>query len=493
MEYRREAEPYARTVALMLGMDATLLAAAILAVTAGPPPAPAPAETAAAEAPAAVVPAAPRKPARTLMGAIQVAHRSGAIAWAERVEHERDLVAANRAARRLPAARAAMIRDAVGVARAIAADGRLNGERLEPVMKAVEATTHQARFLPMPAAGQRLRTRGDGIVYEYRPGAGVQPHPLATAGRLNALARDCLHREEPGRCDEAGLRHGADALRRLGVRDRRALRFEYTYGFGTGAPLWTSAMAQATAAQALARAGRVTGRREDARAATAAFRGIGALRMYSFKPGMRVLNGELQALIGIADYARISGSREARRLVRREAPSLVRELGLWDTGAWTLYDAGGREATLHYHRLTATFAGEACRRALARGLCPAARRYTRYTWQPPRLSLRVTRVTRAGRRVAVHAAASKSATATITVTGPPGFALHRHVTLARSSSSVAFRARRPGRYRVAMSAVAVNGKRATASATVKAKPRPRRRAAARRRGADADKRSGRGR
>lgn len=458
----------------MLGMDATALVTAVLATASPAPPDGVPAAHPAPQPAAeAAKPAAPRGPARTVMGSIRVAHRSGAISWADRVRYEEDLVEAKGAARRLPADRAREISGVLVTARRIARAGRLNAERLEPVMKGVSATTHQMRFLPRPKAGARLQTRGDGLVYEYRPGSGVQPHPLASAGRVNALALDCLHAKRPGKCDEGALEQAAAALRTLGVRDGPALRFEYTFRFGTGAPLWTSAMAQATAAQALARAGRVTGRREDARAGTAAFRAIGQLRMYSFKPSMRVLNGELQMLIGIADYARISGSREARRLVRRAAPDLVRAMDLWDTGAWTLYDVGGREATLHYHRLAAGFAREACKRALARGICPAARRITRYTWQPPKLSLRVTRVTRAGRRVVVRLRSSKSADGVLVVRGPRGRVWRRAVSLGRAEVALPFRAWAPGRFRVSVSAVAVNGKRGGARAAVKAKPKPR--------------------
>jgi hypothetical protein len=53
----------------------------------------------------------------------------------------------------------------------------------------------------------------------------------------------------PARCDGPA----ADSLLAHAVRDGGRLRMEYTFGFGTGRAPWTSAMAQATAAQALAR------------------------------------------------------------------------------------------------------------------------------------------------------------------------------------------------------------------------------------------------
>ena len=143
--------------------------------------------------------------------------------------------------------------------------------------------------------------------------------------------------------------------------------------------------------------------------------------MYSFRPSMRVLNGELQTLVGLADYARIADSRRARRVVSFTARRMVRALDAWDTGAWTLYSAGGREASLHYHRLAATFARRACEQRLARGFCPASKRFARYSVEPPRLSIRVASRVTAPRRVRVRVRASKLARGALVVRGPRGF------------------------------------------------------------------------
>jgi hypothetical protein len=230
----------------------------------------------------------------------------------------------------------------------------------------------------------------------------------------------------------------------------------------------------------------VTSERGYVRGATALFRGLVAegpavrsggqvsrFAMYSFQPGMRVLNGELQTLVGLADYARLSGRRDARRVLRRTSRSLARELGAWDTGAWTLYSTSGREADLNYHRLAERFAAAACRRRLARGFCPAAARYARYTREPPRVTVRAERVVRAGRRVRVMLRASKAAGGRFAVRGPRGALVRRDVSLGRRPTTLRFTANRPGRWRLAVSGVGVNGRRGTARMVIVARPRPR--------------------
>ena len=67
--------------------------------------------------------------------------------------------------------------------------------------------------------------------------------------------------------------------------------------------------------------------------------------MYSFAPALQILNGELQAINGLRDAAVLAGakpgasSRSGDRAARRVLPR-------FDTGAWSLYSAGGRESTL---------------------------------------------------------------------------------------------------------------------------------------------------
>ena len=478
----------------MVGMDAAVVLAAL--ASALPPPAPAEPQR----------PRVPDGPARTVGEAVRRAHLTGAISWTGRRDYEEQLKLARRASRTLPPIRAREVRASLLVAKRIAADGRLGGERLTGVMASIRATTEVMRHRPMPMPAQRLSLPMDGLVYEFRPGSGVHPHPLATAGRLNALASACLHDRREAACRPAALSRAADDLEVLGIDEGRRLRFEYTFPFGRGRPPWSSSMAQATAAQALARTTRVTGERRHSLAASAAFRAlvspatsvrsggrVARFSMYSFQPSMRVLNGELQTLVGLADYARIADSRAARRVVNRTARRMVRTFDAWDTGAWTLYNTGGREATLHYHRLAATFAGRACDQRLARGFCPAAKRFARYTREAPRLAIRVDRTVTAPKRVLVRVRASKNARGAFVVRGPKGYRVRYAVTLTRRGGLLRFPVRRAGRYRLTLAGTAINGKRDVTRTLVRVKPDPaiKRRREARRRAAERRRRAAR--
>jgi hypothetical protein len=195
--------------------------------------------------------------------------------------------------------------------------------------------------------------------------------------------------------------------------------------------------------------------------------------MYSFRPGMRVLNGEEQSLIGLADYARITRDRPAARLARRGARELAVHLPAFDTGAWTLYNLGGAEADLNYHRLAARFAHGVCTRALARGFCPAAARFARYTREPPKLALAAPGRVRAPRRIAISFGASKHADGHLVVRDRRGrVLLDRRVALGRTIARVVLPIRRAGTYTVALDGRAVNGRGASRSVTFRATPPP---------------------
>src|ERR687886_308089 len=330
------------------------------------------------------------------------------------------------------------------------------------------------------------------------------PAPAPVVSRAPAhTVSDAIDRAEAlgaitaGRADRYRLQwHDAFAAQRkltgwrreLVVQAGPTLRFEYLFAFGGGAPGWVSAMTQGTGAQALARTSAITGKARYAAAARGAYRALtrpaprGAavrgddglvahLAMYSFRPSMRVLNGEEQSLIGIADYARITGDKPAAKLARRGARELATHLGQFDTGAWTLYDLGGAEADLNYHELAARFAKGVCTRALARGFCPAAARFARYTTQPPRLGLAVPAQIRAPRGLTIAMAASKQTSANVIVRDPKGRVVFaRSLPLGRFGTRFVVPVRRAGAYSVSLAARAVNGRSARMSRTVIAKP-----------------------
>jgi hypothetical protein len=409
--------------------------------------------------------AARHAPRDTLAGALRGAHRAGLMSWRERRRDERALRRARRHGGR-------ELANVLALADRLAAERRLPVGRLRAVMATID---HNRRARPGPALARR---KAGGLVWQERPPYGWQVHPLASAGRLNAVV--------------SARRRGAivrvaDALIARGNREDGALRFEYLFPFGTGDPPWTSAMAQATAAQALARAYHVAHRRRFLQAARGAYRAMTAaavrapggrverFAMYSFARDERILNGELQMLVALHDYARIASDARAERLFVRLAGDELDAVGRYDTGAWTLYDAGGREASLHYHALATRFAGALCRRG-ERLFCPVHARFARYLREPAALTLRVGRRGRARRSMGLFVAASKPATATLAVIRIDGLiVLQRRVSLGRGGISLRFTPPRRGRYTVALWATALNGKASTRGTSLTVAPSAKRR------------------
>ena len=100
-------------------------------------------------------------------------------------------------------------------------------------------------------------TGDDGVVYRWFPRHG--PRVPSARGVLRAERRA---RAGPER------RAATRARRSAASRAARRLVWEYSFRFGCGRPPWASGMAQAVAAQALARAGGCSGPDAARRAAT---------------------------------------------------------------------------------------------------------------------------------------------------------------------------------------------------------------------------------
>jgi hypothetical protein len=183
----------------------------------------------------------------------------------------------------------------------------------------------------------------DGVAYRKVASGGVRFHPLASFGNLNREAAD---RNYP-----ATIRLAYALLARAHVK-RDELVWEYQFAYGGGAAPWGSGLAQAVAAQALARAGFVNEARQ-------AYRPIPRrlllrlpegpwVRLYSFS-GMAVLNAQLQAAVSIAEYGRIARDPGAQELARELREAAAALLPRFDTGSWSLYALRGSESTLEYH------------------------------------------------------------------------------------------------------------------------------------------------
>jgi peptidoglycan hydrolase-like protein with peptidoglycan-binding domain len=189
----------------------------------------------------------------------------------------------------------------------------------------------------------------DGVVYRFFPAHGFQFHPLANFARLNGLV---------GREDGEGARRLAQALAARGIRSGGAVTWEYYFPF-SGPARWTSGLAQAAGAQALARSGDLLGDEAVLAQARGAYRAIpkefvrelaGGLwiREYGFSD-TAILNAQLQSIVSLWQYVDVTGDGDARRVVERMTASARVLLPEFDTGCWSRYSLGGSQASMHYH------------------------------------------------------------------------------------------------------------------------------------------------
>jgi D-glucuronyl C5-epimerase C-terminus/Putative peptidoglycan binding domain len=192
-------------------------------------------------------------------------------------------------------------------------------------------------------------TDGTGVVYRFYRDHGYQFHPLASFARLNGLA---------AKGDEEASARLAAALVARGVREGRALVWEYRFPYG-GPSVWRSGFAQAAGAQALARAGDLLGDQTLFDAARASFRAIprdltlevGAgdwIQEYGYSD-TAILNAQLQSIISLTEYAKLSGNEEAAAFATSLNDTARAHIGSFDTGCWSLYALDGNPASLEYH------------------------------------------------------------------------------------------------------------------------------------------------
>jgi hypothetical protein len=303
----------------------------------------------------------------------------------------------------------------------IAAAGLLTPSRLPALFLTLDRNRRWWTTGPLLSYGQRVGFAGSQIVWEYYPGQGIELQELGSWGQA-----DWMYEAGPKYWQR--LRSLVDELIPLAARRGGGLAWEYYFNFDGGAPPWTSAMSQGTAVQALTQAyeaSHVSTYLDLARRALPIFHqsspvGVSAKTpigsrylLYSFAPGAAVINGFLQALIGLYDYAKVSGSADAWGLFRSGDATARAELPSYDTGAWSLYQPG-QEDTLDYHTLVTGFLQQLCSRTGAPVYCTTAAHFAAYLKTPPALQL-LTRRLRAGRAGVIRFRVSKVSRVGITV------------------------------------------------------------------------------
>ncbi len=423
---------------------------------------------------------------------LRVARLTGRISPAAEDAWRRDWANANATLGRLSGTRRGELAYVVDAVAALAAQHALTAERIEPAFLVLRNNTSFWSRSPLPASGYRTTFGRDPAIFQYYPGHGMQLQPLASWGRANALAGACLTALKTGSrrhpCRKAALTATLDRLASLGVTRNGYLAWEYYFAYGSGTPPWVSGMTQATAAQALARGYRALHRRRWRRTA---LRALGAFQqappygvsvpapggnhylLYSFAPGYRVINADLQAVLGLSDTARFTRSPLAKRLFRRGDRAARRAVAGFDTGAWSLYSARGAESTLSYHDLTAGFLTGLCDRLRAKVYCSAGRRFKRYEKEPTKIAVAPVAKPRAFKPLELRFTLSKISSVQVRVWGTRGLTLSRDLQLPRGRHGVSWSPPGRGRYHLRIVARGPSGPAGVALKTIQIKlPKP---------------------
>jgi D-glucuronyl C5-epimerase C-terminus len=267
--------------------------------------------------------------------------------------------------------------------------------------------------------------------------------------------------------------------------------WEYFFAFGGGTPPWISGLAQGTAIQALTRGTQLL---RDPRYAKVARGALGAFErrppigvrapstsgvgrhylIYSFATGLRVLNGFLQSLVGLYDYAAATRDPRARRLFATGDRAARREIARYDTGAWSLYAAGGSESDLGYHRLVRDFLASLCERTKARAYCGRAKRFDRYLHERTRVGFGGMRAVRLGGDANIRFTLSKLSCVTVRVRRGARLVQLRKLVMPHGLRGLTFRPARTGRYTVQVQAVDLLNHYTRVERPLLVKPRKRR-------------------
>ncbi|MEA2421292.1 MAG: hypothetical protein QOF55_391 [Thermoleophilaceae bacterium] len=436
----------------------------------------------------------PKSSARAARGpsvtsAIAAARRHGTITAAEAGRYRSSYAAARRARGGLSGRNRRELSSVLAVLDGIAARGQLSGGRMPALFLQLDRNREfwhgdpafpvRTDLQPDPCtrppsnnpAGARIVFPGSPIVFQYYPGQGLQLQPLANFGMANGMITACRH--DPASCDRPGLKQLLDEM--VGLRSSRGgfVTWEYYFFFGGGTPPWTSGLSSGTAIQALARASQqsILGDKSYLRVAHSA---LGVFRarapvgvrepsgrgnhylIYSFAPGMRVLNAFLQAITGLYDYAKVSGDHVARSLWKAGDSAAQAELHLYDTGRWSLYSQGGAESSLGYHRLVTGFLDDLCKRLHGK-YCSYYTRFRSYLGAKPLVHYTGAGQTTAGTPLRLRYTVDKPACVTAAVADAGGKVVFRERRkVARGAHSFTWTPAAPGSYTLTLEAVDQN-------------------------------------
>ncbi len=275
---------------------------------------------------------------------------------------------AKRALRRLSGTRRAELGAVMANTQAIAAAGQLTASRQAAVFLTLDNNRYWWTTKPLLSGEVRVSFPPSKLVWQRYPGQGIQIQWLGTFGAGNGYF---LSGHE-----NSNLRQLVEEVIPLATRRAGGIAWEYLFHFDGGSPPWTSGLSQGTALQVLARAGqrfREPAFTEAARQALGIFqqrppngvrvatKGGAWYAQYTYAPSDRILNGFIQADVGLYDYTTITKDPLGQKLFEEGDAEARAQVSRYDTGAWSLYDQYG-ESDLSYHELLTEFLQHLCER-----------------------------------------------------------------------------------------------------------------------------------
>jgi hypothetical protein len=304
----------------------------------------------------------------SVSGALQSLKRSAAITPAQYTQYYNTYLAAKRSLGKLSGTRRAELGAVMSNVQAMAAGGYFIASRLPVIFLTLENNRHWWTTEPLLSSGTRVSFPGSKIVWEYYGGQGIEIQWLGTFGEGNGYY---LSGHE-----NANLRQLLGEVLPLATKRAGGIAWEYMFQFDGGRPPWTSGLSQGTALQVLARS---WSRFKEPALLTAAQQAIGIFETapsagvqvktpagseyaeYTYAPSDRILNGFVQAVIGIYDYTQITKDPLGLKLFEAGDAEARAETPHYDTGAWSMYDQF-TESNLNYHELLTEFLQHLCER-----------------------------------------------------------------------------------------------------------------------------------
>jgi D-glucuronyl C5-epimerase C-terminus/Bacterial Ig-like domain len=304
----------------------------------------------------------------SVTAALQSLKQSGQITPAVYQQDNAAYSAAQATLKKLKGTRHSELAGVVANVQAIAAAGGFIPSRLPALFLTLERNRQYWTSGALLSYSQRVSFPGSLLVWESYPGQGIEIQWLATFGEANGYYLSGNN--------NANLRKVLGEILPLATQRAGGIAWEYMFQFDGGLPPWTSGLSQGTALQVLSRA---WSRFKEPVYLTAAQQALGIFQTpppvgirvstavgahyleYTYAPKERILNGFIQSLVGLYDYAAITKDPLGLKLFEAGDAEARVEVPHYDTGAWSLYDQR-EESDLNYHDLLLEFLQHLCQR-----------------------------------------------------------------------------------------------------------------------------------